>query len=200
MTVVSPTSWHVASWTLRLLRTCTSSCPFKGNLPVTTWRRCTLPAYPPAVQRLAPTLVLPSPFSSIPGSSCLRGIPTLCKLPWGIVRYCVSDGRNYTPLPRNNNFPSATSPKPDHSFLFTASISDDDEVPPLSSKFGDIYPMSGYEDNSVVTAAVNGLHNDINGEAENVVLKAGVSSALRYFRLLVNFPAQFLDDVSGVHY
>lgn len=39
--------------------------------------------------------------------------------------------------------------------------------------------MSGYEDNSVVTAAVNGLRNDINGEAENVVLKAGVSSALR---------------------
>ncbi|XP_034543277.1 protein FAM193A isoform X9 [Notolabrus celidotus] len=52
-------------------------------------------------------------------------------------------------------------------------ISDDDEVPPLSSKFGDIYPMSGYEENSVVTAAVNGLHNDINGEAENVALKAG---------------------------
>uniref|UniRef100_A0A3Q3L852 Family with sequence similarity 193 member A n=1 Tax=Labrus bergylta TaxID=56723 RepID=A0A3Q3L852_9LABR len=52
-------------------------------------------------------------------------------------------------------------------------ISDDDEVPPLSSKFGDIYPMCGYEDNSVVTSAVNGLHNDINGEAENVALKAG---------------------------
>ncbi|XP_074518804.1 protein FAM193A isoform X5 [Halichoeres trimaculatus] len=52
-------------------------------------------------------------------------------------------------------------------------ISDDDEVPPLSSKFGDIYPMSGYEDNSVVTAVVNGLHNDINGEAEDVALKAG---------------------------
>lgn len=52
-------------------------------------------------------------------------------------------------------------------------ISDDDEVPPLSSKFGDIYPMSGYEDNSVVNAAVNGLHNDINGEGENVELKAG---------------------------
>uniref|UniRef100_A0A8C3G6S5 Family with sequence similarity 193 member A n=1 Tax=Cyclopterus lumpus TaxID=8103 RepID=A0A8C3G6S5_CYCLU len=55
-------------------------------------------------------------------------------------------------------------------------ISDDDEVPPLSSKFGDIYPMTGYEDNRVVTAAVNGLHNDINGECENVELKAGVSS------------------------
>lgn len=51
-------------------------------------------------------------------------------------------------------------------------------MPPLSSKFGDIYPMSGYEDNSVVTAAVNGLHNDINGEGENVELKPGVSSAL----------------------
>lgn len=40
--------------------------------------------------------------------------------------------------------------------------------------------MSGYDDNSVVTTAVNGLHNDINGEAENVALKAGVSSVLRY--------------------
>uniref|UniRef100_A0A8C4IN70 FAM193 C-terminal domain-containing protein n=1 Tax=Dicentrarchus labrax TaxID=13489 RepID=A0A8C4IN70_DICLA len=59
------------------------------------------------------------------------------------------------------------------SLLGTVCISDDDEVPPLSSKFGDIYPMSGYEDNSVVTAAVNGLHNDINGEGENVALKAG---------------------------
>lgn len=49
-------------------------------------------------------------------------------------------------------------------------------MPPLSSKFGDIYPMSGYEDNSVVTAVVNGLHNDINGEAGDVALKAGVSS------------------------
>uniref|UniRef100_A0A3Q1G5J2 Family with sequence similarity 193 member A n=1 Tax=Acanthochromis polyacanthus TaxID=80966 RepID=A0A3Q1G5J2_9TELE len=52
-------------------------------------------------------------------------------------------------------------------------ISDDDEVPPLSSKFGDIYPLSGYEDNGVVTAAVNGIHNDLNGEGENVALKAG---------------------------
>lgn len=52
-------------------------------------------------------------------------------------------------------------------------VSDDNEVPPLSSKFGDIYPMSGYEDGSVVTAAVNGLHNDINGEGENVGLKTG---------------------------
>ncbi|XP_029949041.1 protein FAM193A isoform X2 [Salarias fasciatus] len=52
-------------------------------------------------------------------------------------------------------------------------ISDDDEVPPLSSKFGDLYPMSGYEDNGVVTAAVNGLHNDINGDGEDVTLKVG---------------------------
>uniref|UniRef100_A0A4W6EWU2 Family with sequence similarity 193 member A n=1 Tax=Lates calcarifer TaxID=8187 RepID=A0A4W6EWU2_LATCA len=56
---------------------------------------------------------------------------------------------------------------------FKPHISDDDEVPPLSSKFGDIYPMTGYEESSVVTAAVNGLHSDINGEGENVALKAG---------------------------
>lgn len=42
--------------------------------------------------------------------------------------------------------------------------------------------MSGYEDSSVVTAAVNGLHNDLNGEGENVALKAGVSSALCHFK------------------
>lgn len=36
--------------------------------------------------------------------------------------------------------------------------------------------MTGYEENTVVTAAVNGLHGDINGEGENVALKAGVSS------------------------
>ncbi|XP_028260342.1 protein FAM193A isoform X2 [Parambassis ranga] len=52
-------------------------------------------------------------------------------------------------------------------------ISDDDEVPPLSTKFGDIYPMSGYEDNRVLTTAVNGLHSDINGEGENAALKGG---------------------------
>uniref|UniRef100_A0A672Y653 FAM193 C-terminal domain-containing protein n=1 Tax=Sphaeramia orbicularis TaxID=375764 RepID=A0A672Y653_9TELE len=52
-------------------------------------------------------------------------------------------------------------------------ISDDDEVPPLSSKFGDIYPMSAYEDSSVVSSAVNGLHSEINGEGENAALKAG---------------------------
>ena len=75
----------------------------------------------------------------------------------------------------------------------------------LSSKFGDIYPMSGYEDNSVVSAAVNGLHSEINGEGENVALKAGVSSTLIcYFeqclRLVVNFPAEFLDDETDIHY
>lgn len=38
--------------------------------------------------------------------------------------------------------------------------------------------MSGYEDNSVVTAAVNGHHSDINGETKNVPLKVGASSVL----------------------
>lgn len=40
--------------------------------------------------------------------------------------------------------------------------------------------MTGYEENNVVTAAMNGLHGDINmnGEGENVALKAGVSSVL----------------------
>ncbi|XP_029010862.1 protein FAM193A isoform X2 [Betta splendens] len=52
-------------------------------------------------------------------------------------------------------------------------ISDDDEVPPLSTKFGDIYPITGYEENSVVTPAVNGLHGDVNGDGGNVSLKAG---------------------------
>ncbi|XP_026216029.1 protein FAM193A isoform X2 [Anabas testudineus] len=52
-------------------------------------------------------------------------------------------------------------------------ISDDDEVPPLSSKFGDIYPVTGYEESRVVTTAVNGLHSDIKGEGGNVALKAG---------------------------
>lgn len=50
----------------------------------------------------------------------------------------------------------------------------------MSSKFGDIYPVSGFEGGSVTTNAVNGLHNDINREAENVALKAGVSFALCY--------------------
>lgn len=65
--------------------------------------------------------------------------------------------------------------------------------------------MSGYEDNRVVSAAVNGLHSEINGEGENVTLKAGVSITLIcYFeqclRLVVNFPAEFLDDETDVHY
>lgn len=72
------------------------------------------------------------------------------------------------------------SPKPDYSFGSSCSISDDDEVPPMSSKFGDIYPVSGFEGGSVTTNAVNGLHNDINREAENVALKVGVSFALCY--------------------
>uniref|UniRef100_A0A667XAE2 Family with sequence similarity 193 member A n=1 Tax=Myripristis murdjan TaxID=586833 RepID=A0A667XAE2_9TELE len=52
-------------------------------------------------------------------------------------------------------------------------ISDDDEVPPLSTKFGDIYPMSGYEDPGIVASTVNGLHSELNGGGENVALKEG---------------------------
>ena len=36
--------------------------------------------------------------------------------------------------------------------------------------------MTGYDGSSVVTAAVNGLHGDINREGGNVALKPGVSS------------------------
>lgn len=76
-------------------------------------------------------------------------------------------------------------------------------MPPLSSKFGDIYPVTGYEENSV---AVNGLHGDINGEGGNMALKAGVSSVLWYLisrkcpRLAANFPPEFLADESDIHY
>lgn len=73
-------------------------------------------------------------------------------------------------------------------------------MPPLSSKFGDMYPVTGYEENSV---AVNGLHGDINGEGGNVALKAGVSSVLwcLYFKKMPkNFPPEFLDDESDIHY
>uniref|UniRef100_A0A3P9MS54 Family with sequence similarity 193 member A n=1 Tax=Poecilia reticulata TaxID=8081 RepID=A0A3P9MS54_POERE len=52
-------------------------------------------------------------------------------------------------------------------------ISDDDEVPPVSSKFRNIYPMNSYEDSSMVSAAVNGLHRNINGDAVNAALKPG---------------------------
>ncbi|XP_077425898.1 protein FAM193A isoform X2 [Vanacampus margaritifer] len=40
-------------------------------------------------------------------------------------------------------------------------VSDDDEVPPMSGKFGDMYPVSGYHDNGVAT--VNGHRGDVNG-------------------------------------
>lgn len=79
-------------------------------------------------------------------------------------------------------------------------------MPPLSSKFGDIYPVTGYEESRVVTTAVNGLHSDIKGEGGNVALKAGVSSVLwclisrKCPRLVVNFPPKFLDDESNIHY
>ncbi|XP_054912511.1 protein FAM193A isoform X1 [Poeciliopsis prolifica] len=52
-------------------------------------------------------------------------------------------------------------------------ISDDDEVPPVSNKFRNIYPMNSYEDSSVVSAAVNGLHRNINGDGVNPALKPG---------------------------
>ncbi|XP_077381407.1 protein FAM193A isoform X4 [Festucalex cinctus] len=47
-------------------------------------------------------------------------------------------------------------------------VSDDDEVPPMSAKFGDMYPVSGYHDNGVAT--VNGHRGDMNGSG-------GVSAA-----------------------
>ncbi|KAL1023489.1 hypothetical protein UPYG_G00041410 [Umbra pygmaea] len=46
--------------------------------------------------------------------------------------------------------------------------SDDDEVPPLSGKFSDIYP--DYEDPGVVSD-MNGIHSDLNGGTENMALK-----------------------------
>ncbi|XP_067106902.1 protein FAM193A isoform X1 [Osmerus mordax] len=54
--------------------------------------------------------------------------------------------------------------------------SDDDEVPPLSAKFGDIYPMSGYEDPGVLPA-MNGLHSQLNGGGENKESPQGSSSS-----------------------
>ncbi|XP_035273949.1 protein FAM193A [Anguilla anguilla] len=47
---------------------------------------------------------------------------------------------------------------------------DDDEVPQLSAKFADIYPLSGYED-AEVAAGMNGIHGDLNGGGENMALK-----------------------------
>lgn len=72
--------------------------------------------------------------------------------------------------------------------------------------------MSSYEETSVVAAAVNGLHSDVNGEAESAKLKAGVSSALcnclplkkrkekSHVTIVENFPSWFLYDVSAVCY
>lgn len=57
--------------------------------------------------------------------------------------------------------------------------------------------MSGYEDNSVVTSAVNGLHNDLNGEAENVALKAGVSSVKKKKKKMPKISCEFPCRVSG---
>uniref|UniRef100_A0A3P8UW98 Family with sequence similarity 193 member A n=1 Tax=Cynoglossus semilaevis TaxID=244447 RepID=A0A3P8UW98_CYNSE len=46
-------------------------------------------------------------------------------------------------------------------------------VPPLSAKFGDMYPMTGYEQSTIVVPAVNGLHNELNKQGENVDLQPG---------------------------
>ncbi|KAK0149582.1 Protein FAM193A [Merluccius polli] len=55
-------------------------------------------------------------------------------------------------------------------------ISDDDEGPPMSTKFGDVYAMSAYEGHSVAPGSVNGLHSELNGGGENAELK-GLSSS-----------------------
>ncbi|KAI1887551.1 hypothetical protein AGOR_G00191480 [Albula goreensis] len=47
---------------------------------------------------------------------------------------------------------------------------DDDEVPQLSAKFADIYPLNSYED-AEVAAGMNGNHSDLNGGGENMALK-----------------------------
>ncbi|XP_061840114.1 protein FAM193A isoform X1 [Nerophis lumbriciformis] len=51
-------------------------------------------------------------------------------------------------------------------------VSDDDEVPPMPTKFGDIYPVLpiGYEDNRLT--AVNGHRGDMNGGGVNMAQKA----------------------------
>lgn len=51
-------------------------------------------------------------------------------------------------------------------------------MPPLSNKFGDVYPMRAYEGDCVGSPAVNGLHNDIIKKAENMAAKEGVSPGL----------------------
>nr|XP_044986258.1 protein FAM193A [Jaculus jaculus] len=48
--------------------------------------------------------------------------------------------------------------------------SDDEDVAPLSAKFADIYPLSNYDDTSVV-ANMNGIHSELNGGGENMALK-----------------------------
>ncbi|KAJ8281034.1 hypothetical protein GJAV_G00062620 [Gymnothorax javanicus] len=47
---------------------------------------------------------------------------------------------------------------------------DEDEVPQLSAKFADIYPLNSYED-AAVAAGMNGLHGGLNGGGENMALK-----------------------------
>ncbi|XP_057699803.1 protein FAM193A isoform X1 [Corythoichthys intestinalis] len=54
-------------------------------------------------------------------------------------------------------------------------VSDDDEVPPMSAKFGDVYPVGGYQGDGV--AALNGHRADINGEGAQNLTSPRVSSS-----------------------
>lgn len=54
---------------------------------------------------------------------------------------------------------------------------EDDEVPLLSEKFPDIYPLGGYADPKVL-AAVNGLHGELNGGGEDMPCKHEVGPAV----------------------
>ncbi|KAJ8335856.1 hypothetical protein SKAU_G00391980 [Synaphobranchus kaupii] len=51
-----------------------------------------------------------------------------------------------------------------------ATAFDDDEVPRLSARFADIYPLNSYEDVEVA-AGMNGIHGELNGGGENMALK-----------------------------
>lgn len=96
-----------------------------------------------------------------------------CNLVWHNLSLSICQNCTTTP---KNVWVSSFSLTHDFTTPFSLySISDDDEVPPLSTKFGDIYPMSGYEDPGIVASTVNGLHSELNGGGENVALKEGVS-------------------------
>lgn len=67
-------------------------------------------------------------------------------------------------------FAEFPSPKGADDACFSCSGSDDDEVPQLSAKFADIYPLNSYDD-AEVAAGMNGIHGDLNGGGENMALK-----------------------------